>query len=200
MDHISSTPCDFVVDLEMCKSPSEEAASPDPIQVGKSFFNNICDDEELVQAENGLCMISNVKDKVKGLVADNSVEKKKLKDKRKSTSAKKPPRPPRGLSLDAADQKLIEEIAELTMIKRARIERIKALKKLKAAKASSTSSSTGSVLAFLFTVIFFLVLCFQGMSSGSSVVSSHDSPQPLFNNTTPIYPLELLLRVLGHPI
>lgn len=194
MDH---TPCDFVVDLEMCKSTSEEGASPDPIStdnVGKRFFNSICDDEQLIKAENGLCMLSNVKDdhelsqgnvtvfidhNVKGLVAESRVEKKKVKDKRKSTSAKKPPRPPRGLSLDAADQKLIKEIAELAMIKRARIERIKALKKMKAAKVSSTSSSsTGSVLAFLFTVLFFLVLCFQGMSSGSSAVSSHDTPQP----------------------
>ncbi|KAM3324179.1 hypothetical protein P3S67_005330 [Capsicum chacoense] len=67
---------------------------------------------------------------------------------------------------------------------------------MKAAKASSTSSSsTGNVLAFLFSVLFFLILCFQvflplrgrgkdihqivaGMSSGSSVVSSHDSTQP----------------------
>ncbi|KAJ8573951.1 hypothetical protein K7X08_010462 [Anisodus acutangulus] len=183
MDHISSTPCDFVVDLEMCKSTSEEAASPDPIKVGQRFFNNI-DDEELIKAENGLCMISNAKDKVKGLVAENGVQKKKVKDKRKSTSAKKPPRPPRGLSLDAADQKLIKEIAELTMVKRSRIERIKDLKKMKAAKASSySSSSTGSVLAFLFTVSFFLVLCFQGMSSGSSAVSSHESPQPSGSRT-----------------
>ncbi|KAJ8528887.1 hypothetical protein K7X08_030627 [Anisodus acutangulus] len=181
MAHISSTPCDFVINLEMCNSRSEETANPDPISA-----DNICDDEQLIKAKNGLCMISNVKNvtvfidhKVKGLVAENHVEKKKVKDKRKSTSAKKPPRPPRGLSLDAADQKIIKEIAELTMIKRARIERIKAFKKMKAAKASSNSSSSmGSVLAFLFTVIFFLVLCFQGMSSGSSAVSSHDSPQP----------------------
>ncbi|XP_055818452.1 uncharacterized protein LOC129887397 [Solanum dulcamara] len=196
MDH---TPCYFVIDLEMCNSTSEETTSPQPIsddKVGKRFFNNISDDQQLIKTENGLSMINNVKDdhelspgnvtvfidhKVNGLEAKNSVEKKNVKDKRKSTSAKKPPRPPRGLSLDAADQKLIKEIAELAMIKRARIERIKALKKMKAAKASSTSSSsssTSSFLAFLFTVLFFLVLCFQGMSSGSSAVSSHDSPQP----------------------
>lgn len=185
MDRISSTPCDFVVDLEMCKTTSEEAASHDPIsadKVGKRFFNNICDDEQLIKAENGLCLIKDDHELSPGpgnITAENRVEKEKVKDKRKSTSAKKPPRPPRGLSLDAADQKLIKEIAELAMIKRARIERIKALKKMKAAKASSTSSSSiGSVLAFLFTVLFFLVLCFQGMSSGSSAVSSHGSPQP----------------------
>ncbi|KAH0765337.1 uncharacterized protein [Solanum tuberosum] len=189
MDH---TPCDFVIDLEMCNNTIEEVATTNPIsidKIGKRFFNNFCDDEQLIRPENGFCMISNVKDdheltpenvKVKGLVAENGVEKKNVNDKRKSGSAKKPPRPPRGLSLDAADQKLIKEIAELAMMKRVRIERIKALKKMKAAKASSnsSSSSTSSVLAFLFTVLFFLVLCFQGMSSGSSEVISHDSPQP----------------------
>ncbi|KAH0730273.1 hypothetical protein KY289_001461 [Solanum tuberosum] len=189
MDH---TPCDFMIDLEMCNNTIEEVATTNPIsidKIGKRFFNNFCDDEQLIRPENGFCMISNVKDdheltpenvKVKGLVAENGVEKKNVNDKRKSGSAKKPPRPPRGLSLDAADQKLIKEIAELAMMKRVRIERIKALKKMKAAKASSnsSSSSTSSVLAFLFTVLFFLVLCFQGMSSGSSEVISHDSPQP----------------------
>ncbi|TMW84224.1 hypothetical protein EJD97_025586, partial [Solanum chilense] len=195
MDH---TPCDFVIDVEMCNNTIEEVATTHTIsidKVGNRFFNNICDEEQLIRPVNGFCMISNVTDddelspenvkvlvdhKVKGLVAENGVEKKNVKDKRKSGSAKKPPRPPRGLSLDAADQKLIKEIAELAMMKRVRIERIKALKKMKAAKASSnsSSSSTSSVLAFLFTVLFFLVLCFQGMSSGSSAVISHDSPQP----------------------
>lgn len=172
MDH---TPCDFVIDLEMCNSTSEETSSPQPIisadKVGKRFFNN---DQQLIKTENGL---SNVKDdhehvtvfidhKVKCLEAKNSVEKK---DKRKSTSAKKPPRPPRGLSLDAADQKLIKEIAELAMIKRARIDRIKALKKMKA--SSTSSSSTSSLLAFLFTVLFFLVLCFQGNDDLALLIS-----------------------------
>ncbi|CAN4106331.1 unnamed protein product [Withania somnifera] len=185
MDHISSTPYNFVVDLEMCKSTNAEAPSPDPVsadKVSKRIFNYICDDHQLIKAENGLCMIKDDHELSPGsgnVTAENHIEKKKVKDKRNSTSSKKPPRPPRGLSLDAADQKLIKEIAELAMVKRARIERVKALKKMKAAKASSTSSSsTGSVLAFLFTVLFFLVLCFQGISSGSSAVSSHDSAQP----------------------
>ncbi|GFP98497.1 hypothetical protein PHJA_001993600 [Phtheirospermum japonicum] len=73
----------------------------------------------------------------------------------------KPPRPPKGLSLDASDQKLIKEISELAMIKRARIERMKALKKIKAAKASSTSSS-GNLIAMAFTVIFCVAIIFQG--------------------------------------
>ncbi|XP_047253301.1 uncharacterized protein LOC107854556 isoform X1 [Capsicum annuum] len=179
------TPFDFVVDVEMCKRMSEAPASPDPFsadKLGKRVFYSTCDDEQLIEVENGLCLIKDEHEHELSTVpvtTANRIDKKKVKDKRKSTSAKKPPRPPRGLSLDAADQKLIKEIAELAMIKRARIERIKALKKMKAAKASSTSpSSMGSVLAFLFSVLFFLILCFQGMSSGSSAVSSHDSPEP----------------------
>ncbi|KAM3301037.1 hypothetical protein P3S67_015537 [Capsicum chacoense] len=69
----------------------------------------------------------------------------------------------RGLSLDAADQKLIKEIAELAKIQRAWIERMKTLKELKVAKASSTSLAlNGSSLALLFTVFFFLCYFLKG--------------------------------------
>ncbi|VFQ65095.1 unnamed protein product [Cuscuta campestris] len=99
------------------------------------------------------------------------IEKTEKEKQRKSVRAKrppKPPRPPRGMPLDAADQKLIKEIHELAMIKRARIDRMKALKKLKAAKESSMSSTfSGSFFAMFFTVLFFMVLIFQGMSSGN---------------------------------
>lgn len=94
----------------------------------------------------------------------DSEEKKAAKEKRKKMSNKKapkPPRPPRGPSLDAADQKLIKEIAEIAMLKRARMERMKALKKAKMAK-SSVSSSSNNVIAMVFTVIFFVVILFQG--------------------------------------
>lgn len=95
-------------------------------------------------------------------VSPNS-EGKLRKERRSTMSAKKPPRPPRGLSLDAADQKLIKEISELLMIKRARIERIKALKKMKAAKGMSASASSGgNLIAMLFTVLFCIVIIFQG--------------------------------------
>ncbi|XP_057957107.1 uncharacterized protein LOC131150421 [Malania oleifera] len=102
------------------------------------------------------------------------VEKETVKEKRKKSSAKKPPRPPRGPSLDAADQKLIREINELAMLKRARVERMKALKRMKAAKASSSSSNLS---AMLFTVFFCLVIFFQGMLSRSSP-GFHGSPEP----------------------
>ncbi|XP_043710867.1 uncharacterized protein LOC122659798 [Telopea speciosissima] len=104
-------------------------------------------------------------------------EKKVVKEKRKKTSAKppKPPRPPRGPSLDAADMKLVREISELAMLKRARIERMKALKKMKAAKATSPS---GSLCAMVITILFCLVIIFQGIcSKSSSAVSFQGSPE-----------------------
>ncbi|KAK8269315.1 hypothetical protein V6Z11_D11G120500 [Gossypium hirsutum] len=63
--------------------------------------------------------------------------------------------------LDAADQQLVREIAELSMIKRARIKRINAMKKMKAANAAPSSSS--SLFAMVITVIFCLVILFQGI-------------------------------------
>ncbi|KAK4353233.1 hypothetical protein RND71_028751 [Anisodus tanguticus] len=191
MDHILSRESDCVVDLENCRSTSGEARntnSPLDAKAGDVIFTSVCngDSEELSKAENGLNTNSNIKNgdeftqgSVRVFIDKASlVEKKTGKEKRKSTSAKKPPRPPRGFSLDAADQKLIKEISQLAMIKRARLERLKALKKMKAAKASSTSSVlNGSSLALLFTVFFFFVLLFQGISYRSSTMSLYDSVQ-----------------------
>ncbi|XP_028753607.1 uncharacterized protein LOC114713180 isoform X2 [Neltuma alba] len=117
------------------------------------------------------------------LPRENSVDsatKTTVKEKLKKSSNKKaprPPRPPRAPSLDAADQKLIREITELAMLKRARIERMKTLKKMKAAK--STSSSSSSIFSMVFTIVFFIVIISQGMSSGKgSVASFQGSPVP----------------------
>ncbi|XP_039001444.1 uncharacterized protein LOC120127651 isoform X1 [Hibiscus syriacus] len=104
-------------------------------------------------------------------------ENKSVKEKRKSLGHKKPPRPPRAPSLDAADQKLIREIAELARLKRERIERMKALKKLKAAKPTSPSTSS-NMFAMLFTIVFCLVIMFQGMCSGGTSASYQGSPLP----------------------
>lgn len=108
----------------------------------------------------------------------------KEKRKKGSISAKKPPKPPRphphphphrGFSLD---EKLIKELAELAMIKRARIERMKALMQKKASKAASSSSSSNATLfAMLFTIIFFVIILFQGMSCQNSQGTSEGSPQ-----------------------
>lgn len=95
-------------------------------------------------------------------------EKKSVKEKPKAMSAKKPPkppRPPRGLSLDSTDQKIIRELAEMAKLKRARMERMKALKKMKEAR---TSSSKNQLFATLFTILFCLVILFQGISSRSN--------------------------------
>ncbi|KAB2014942.1 hypothetical protein ERO13_D09G241900v2 [Gossypium hirsutum] len=105
-------------------------------------------------------------------------ENRLAKEKRKSLGYKKPPkppRPPRAPSLDAADQKLIKEIAELARLKRARL---KALKKMKATKGMGTTSSnsTNNMLAAVFTVIFCIVMIFQGMSSGNRPTSFQGSP------------------------
>lgn len=123
------------------------------------------------------------------VVIDSKVEEgdKVGKEKRKKSSsakkAPKPPRPPpRGFSLDAADQKLIKELAELAMMKRARIERMKALKQKRALQAASNSSTSGSLFATIFTVIFFLMLFLQGMSCKSSSVTSQGSPQTVHTN------------------
>lgn len=105
------------------------------------------------------------------------LEKKVVREKPKAMSAKKPPkppRPPRGLSLDSTDQKLIKELHELAKLKRARIERMKALKKAKEAKATS---SKNHLFATLLTILFCLVLLFQGISSRTNrAVNFQGSP------------------------
>lgn len=87
------------------------------------------------------------------------------KENRKKSSNKKapkPPRPPRAPSLDAADLKLIREISELAMLKRARIERMQALKKkMKTTKSSSLSNS--GIFSMVFTIVFCVVIIFQGI-------------------------------------
>lgn len=111
------------------------------------------------------------------------VDKDHEKESRKAAKVKKapkPPRPPKGPSLDAADMRLIKEISRVAMKKRERIERLKALKKMKAARLPSPSSSSssssssfspssgGTISAMVITILFFLVLIFQGISSSSS--------------------------------
>lgn len=196
MDPIPPKERDF--DLEAGETSSEEVGQSDTVsgaKLARSFFNKLCRGFEsadgFVTGENevsfslsnsGVVSPEKVKllivKKVEGEEAGDNVENQMRKEKRKKSSAKKPPkppRPPRGLSLDAADQKLIKEITELAMMKRARIERMKALKKMKTAKASSSS---GNIFAMLFTIIFCLVILFQGVSSrSSSTVSFQGSPE-----------------------
>ncbi|KAJ6680047.1 PROTEIN putative-RELATED [Salix purpurea] len=64
--------------------------------------------------------------------------------------------------VDRKDVKLMKEITELAMRKRARIERLKAIKKMRAAKTSSWSSSLS---AMVITIVFCLIILYQGISS-----------------------------------
>lgn len=167
-----------VVDIESGMNMSEGVECSGPlldVKPRNTILSNVCAGkfDDSYKGENGVSLSCNATNsceisplKIDRAKSENLGEKKIEKEKRKSTSAKKPPkppRPPRGYSLDAADQKLIKELHELAMMKRARIERMKALKKMKAAKASSVPlASNGSFFAMFFTVLFFLVLIFQG--------------------------------------
>lgn len=197
MDHNSQGDGDFVVDIESCRGVAdEEVGSPEPFsdeKLGRSFSpevsGGLMNVDVSVDCENGLNVIKTVAngcegspDHVKvGVKDEDLVASRTRNERRKSTGAKKPPKPPRppkGYSLDAADQKFIKEITELAMLKRARIERMKALKKMKAAKASSASNSRGSYFAMFFSILFFLVIVFHGMSCSSSSTSQfHGSPE-----------------------
>ncbi|XP_052184987.1 uncharacterized protein LOC127796715 isoform X2 [Diospyros lotus] len=77
-------------------------------------------------------------------------ENKRVKEKYKTINYKKaakPPRPPKGPLLDAADLQLVREISVLAMKRRARNERAKALRKMRegfCARSSCSVSFQGS--------------------------------------------------------
>ncbi|XP_074561231.1 uncharacterized protein LOC141817487, partial [Curcuma longa] len=101
----------------------------------------------------------------------------KLRDeemkKKRCKKPPKPPRPPTSTPLDATDLKMIREISELAMMKRARIERMK--NKMKNAKSSS---SNGNLCAMVVTIIFCLLLIWQGaLSRDNSNINHHGSPE-----------------------
>ncbi|KAK9069382.1 hypothetical protein SSX86_011285 [Deinandra increscens subsp. villosa] len=99
-------------------------------------------------------------------------EKQKVKNSKKGRAAK-PPRPHRGPSLNTSDLRLVKEISELVMKKRARIERMKSLKKLRSVRgplsssagAAASSTSKISFFAMIVTVFFLTVIIFQGFGS-----------------------------------
>ncbi|CAA2999848.1 Hypothetical predicted protein [Olea europaea subsp. europaea] len=116
-------------------------------------------------------------------VAEKKHEKERPKIG-KSKKASKPPRPPKGPTLDAVDMKLVKEISLLATKKRERIERMKALKKMKAAKSTSSSPSSCSTFpAMIITILFCLVIIFQGLGSrNSSPVIFPGAPEPAMMN------------------
>ncbi|KAJ4721977.1 Transmembrane protein [Melia azedarach] len=189
MDYIAPTVRDLEVDLESGCTVSGDDLSEETFlgvkKQAKTMLAKICSRfiDGSINNENKISLCGNVSNN-DGLSGENAIVqeskdiegKKVAKEKRKKSSNKKapkPPKPPRGPSLDSADLKLIKEISELAMLKRARIERMKALKKMKASKQSSSNSN---MFATVFTVLFCLVILFQGMSSSGTPVRFQGSP------------------------
>ncbi|KAK2991781.1 hypothetical protein RJ640_015515 [Escallonia rubra] len=183
MGHINSIESDLDIDLESGGNTSEEDGSKDlslrsehalyllnRTWSGSEGFNGDARggdglslyDEVLssgqISAENVTMSSEEL-----GEEMVNFLQKKWAKEKRRKLNSEKPPKPPRppgGPSLDAADMKLVKEISELTMMKRQRTARMKALKKVKAEKKKSSLSN---VFAMVVTVLFCLVIIFQGL-------------------------------------
>ncbi|GMQ00386.1 hypothetical protein CsSME_00047493 [Camellia sinensis var. sinensis] len=213
MDRMDSEERDLLIDLESGRIISEEGSSQGAVSGNrqvKNAFNTVLSGflglNRSVGGESGVNSYSNLGEtsksgagNVEGLLGSSSgevsgehmaiVEKKHGKEKRKNTKYKKapkPPRPPKGPSLDAADVKLIKELSALAMKKRARSEQMKAMKKMKEAKSSSSSliSKNSSVSALVITILFFVIILFQGFCSrSSSSVSFEGSPEPAATNS-----------------
>ncbi|GAV83675.1 hypothetical protein CFOL_v3_27121 [Cephalotus follicularis] len=202
MDYLVSKERELEVDLESGGTTSEEDRTDDPNlanRTRKNFRNRIWggiflsfDGPVKVESSIDSCSSSSnfveAADENVELLIDKSSEgegipefvavaqEKSAEGKRKKTNSRKPPKPPRppiGPSLDAADQKLVREMAELAMRKRARIERIKALKKMRAVKASSSSSSLSALVV---TILFCLIITFQGISSRNNASAGLQGP------------------------
>lgn len=99
----------------------------------------------------------NFRKEVAGMVI-KTVDKDNRKKKHTSKIPPKPPRPPKGPSLNPSDIKMLKEISELNL-QRKKMERIRTMRKIKKEKTSSPSSN---IFALLVTLIFFLVIIFQG--------------------------------------
>uniref|UniRef100_A0A6M2EJB2 Uncharacterized protein n=1 Tax=Populus davidiana TaxID=266767 RepID=A0A6M2EJB2_9ROSI len=182
------------VDLESGGTTNEEDKMSDPISAngqtktilkractGPVGFHRLANSSNFsdLAADNVELLIDNNSEGEDGKQNVTFVDRKDVVEKRIKKNLKKPPKPPRppkGLSLDAADQKLMKEITELAMRKRARIERLKALKKMRAAKTSSWSSSLS---AMVITIVFCLIIIYQGISSRySGSLALKGSPEP----------------------
>ncbi|PSS28874.1 Pectate lyase 19 precursor [Actinidia chinensis var. chinensis] len=180
MDNIDSRSSDLDVDLESGGTTSEEDGIRDPSSyekhvnklLGRSWNGLVGpirggdgsgSNEKVLNPGDVLVENVEIVSNKLGPEMLNLVDKKMVKDKRKKTSStvpSKPPRPPRGPSLDAADIKLVREFSELAALKRKRVERMKSLRKRKVEKASSCNSS---LFAMVVTILFCLVIIFQGL-------------------------------------
>ncbi|KAL6504981.1 hypothetical protein OROGR_024798 [Orobanche gracilis] len=142
---------------------------------------------------------------VKNHKPNPNVERDDADERKKAKKAHKPPQPPRGPSLDAADMRLIKEISKIAMKKRERVERINALKKMKTTRlpsssssspSSSLSSSGSTISAMVITVLFFLVIIFQGLGSSTSSnmrLMGAPQPEPETRGLTPVQFYETVL-------
>ncbi|XP_057474739.1 uncharacterized protein LOC130762873 isoform X2 [Actinidia eriantha] len=208
MGHIPLRDRDLFIDLECGVITSEEGTGQSPVlgnRQAKYLSASVANGSVGVECHaNSYSNLGETSEVVHGnievLIGNDSggedngehvvlVEKKHAREKYKKANYKKapkPPRPPKGPSLDDADLNLVKEISALAMEKRARSERLKTLRKRKEAKLSSASaasslslSSPGSLFAMLITVLFFLLILFQGFGSeGRSGVSLQGSPEP----------------------
>ncbi|KAL1220299.1 hypothetical protein V5N11_021062 [Cardamine amara subsp. amara] len=176
MDQMVLGEQDLEVDIEAGRSDVKQESTSDSERVDFGVPEKIADDLNypLIRHEN---------------LAETSSQSLDLSDKKcdsvkfkKSRKASKPPRPPKSPSLIANDHKVMREIAELAMRKRARIERMKnSLRRIKAAKSSSSSSSSSqciSIFSLVVTALFFFFLVFQGFFAGNSSLSTDKSPAP----------------------
>ena len=189
MDQISSRARDLEVDLENGnRTTSKEDGGRDLVlghtqehELFSKVSSEVLSSDGSVKDENGVSLNNNlvkydnttnanvellidIGSRGEGIQKNRNFAKKKYvneKHKKANSRKPKPPRPPKGPLLDAADQKFVREISELAIRRRARIERIKDLKKKKAAEASSKGNS--SLSAMIITVLFFIIIVFQGM-------------------------------------
>nr|XP_043638526.1 uncharacterized protein LOC122609565 [Erigeron canadensis] len=109
------------------------------------------------------------------------------KDKHKNKNSKKPPRPRKGPSLSTNDLRLVKEVSELVMKKRARLERLKSLKKAKALASRPPSSTTSNISLFsmIITILFFIVIIIQVFGSSKTSTSTfHEKPEPSTQTTS----------------
>lgn len=175
MDRDPFEDSDLLLDLETGMVTSEEGTRQD-VCIGD---NNTQTWNSEVGTNTYLEVVINGEkdDECRNLV--EKYEKKKYNNKMNNKKkASKPPRPPKGPSLDALDMMLVKEISTHAINRRARIERTKALRKMREEKLS-LSSSKSSIWAMIFTVLFILVICFQGFcSKGVNNGNFHGSPEP----------------------
>ncbi|KAD2230173.1 hypothetical protein E3N88_41597 [Mikania micrantha] len=184
---------DAIVDIESNQSECEEDPRTEQVTGSKRVKNtlrslgltlsfnkveddpnnrNSCSDDGRNDTES---LINNKFDEERreNMTKTHLKEKQKMKNSKK---APKPPRPRRGPTLSTSDLRLVKEISELVIKKRARIERLKSLRKLRSAQAPSSSSSSSniSLLAMMITLLCLIVIILQGFGSRTAgLVSGH---------------------------